>query len=244
MADGADQESGRDKRNQHVRDKDDRRRDRHRDHDRHSRDDAGHRKRSREDRDDDDGGKGGDKPQRLSGDKREKHSKRDRHDRHEEKRGDKHRDKKSDKKKASRGDKGRGSSKRDRALDESEDSSSEEIPVPTLPVPGGVALRAADYFERATELRVWLLEEKGIYSDELPSEKARALFKLFARAWNSGSLPPKYYQGLPETQIAAASRTRHKWAFAAKLTDDDRMRLESTKDNVDTNTHRDHARVT
>lgn len=126
-----------------------------------------------------------------------------------------------------------------------DDADADEWPAPAAPPPGGVVLRASDYFTRANEFRVWLLEEQRIYSDELPTEKARQLFRLFGALWNGGKLPAKYYQpgGLPETQMAAASRTRHKWAFAAKMSEADQLTLQSAKDHVDTLTHREHDQV-
>ena len=63
--------------------------------------------------------------------------------------------------------------------------------------------------------------------------------------WNSSKLPPKYYAkgGIPETQLSAEQRTRHRWAFAAKLSEADRLQLDSTKDHVDTLTRRSHGDV-
>jgi hypothetical protein len=140
-----------------------------------------------------------------------------------------------------------GDSKRHRRDDEQakDDADVDEWPTPAAPPPGGIVLRASDYYTRANEFRVWLLEEQRIYSDELPTEKARQLFRLFGTLWNGSKLPPKFYQpgGLPETQMAAASRTRHKWAFAAKMSEADQLTLQSAKDHVDTLTHRDHDQV-
>eukprot|EP00302_Diacronema_sp_CCMP2436_P010887 CAMPEP_0179896494 /NCGR_PEP_ID=MMETSP0982-20121206/36447_1 /TAXON_ID=483367 /ORGANISM="non described non described, Strain CCMP 2436" /LENGTH=408 /DNA_ID=CAMNT_0021793351 /DNA_START=262 /DNA_END=1489 /DNA_ORIENTATION=+ len=112
----------------------------------------------------------------------------------------------------------------------------EEWPVPAVSPPGGVVLRASDYFQRANEFRVWLLEEQSIYHCELPTEQGRKLFKLFGSQWNAGKLAGRYYApgGIPETQLAAAQRTRHKWAFADKLNDAEKLKLESMKDTVDT----------
>mmetsp|Transcript_2675 Transcript_2675/g.6821 ORF Transcript_2675/g.6821 Transcript_2675/m.6821 type:complete len:208 (-) Transcript_2675:231-854(-) len=121
----------------------------------------------------------------------------------------------------------------------------EEWPVPAVSPPGGVVLRASDYFQRANEFRVWLLEEQSIYHCELPTEQGRKLFKLFGSQWNAGKLAGRYYApgGIPETQLAAAQRTRHKWAFADKLNDAEKLKLESMKDTVDTQTRRNHSDV-
>lgn len=119
-------------------------------------------------------------------------------------------------------------------------------PVPAVPPPGDTVLSASDYFERSNEFRLWLLEEQRIYLDELPTEKARKLFRLFGTLWNSSKLPPVYYQkgGIPETSLSASQRTRHKWQFVDKLSDADRLQLDSAKDHVDTLTRRTHADVT
>ena len=69
---------------------------------------------------------------------------------------------------------------------------------------------------------------------ELPSEEARRLFKRFVAKWNSGSLAAKFYAGI--TAQPAASRTRHQWGFADKLSDTDMLTLDRTKDSVDKQT--------
>uniref|UniRef100_A0A7S4F674 Nucleolar protein 56 n=1 Tax=Chrysotila carterae TaxID=13221 RepID=A0A7S4F674_CHRCT len=103
---------------------------------------------------------------------------------------------------------------------------------------GAPLLSEDDYFQRATEFQLWLKEARNRFLDELGSEEARKEFKKFVSTWNSGELPQKYYKGLQETSIAAASRTRHKWAFASTLSQADQMQLESTKDSVDSQTSR------
>lgn len=45
-----------------------------------------------------------------------------------------------------------------------------------------------DYFLKATELKLWLYEEKGKKLDSLKTEDARRYFRRFVRAWNKGRL--------------------------------------------------------
>lgn len=52
--------------------------------------------------------------------------------------------------------------------------------------------------------------------------------------WNGGSLAAKYYTGAVSQD--AASRTRHQWGFAAKLSDKDMLQLDRAKSSVDKDT--------
>mmetsp|Transcript_25029 Transcript_25029/g.64621 ORF Transcript_25029/g.64621 Transcript_25029/m.64621 type:complete len:213 (+) Transcript_25029:20-658(+) len=174
--------------------------------------------------------------------RKEKHKRGDKRDKHEKSEGHDRRDKshrKKDKEHRDRSERGRHKrSKREPSESSGDDGHAAVWVMPTVPPPGGAVLTPESYFEFATEFRVWLLETKGIYLDELPSGKARALFALFGRAWNDGQLERKFYDRLPETQLAASVRTRHVWAFSTKMSDADRLALESTKDSVDTATNR------
>lgn len=125
------------------------------------------------------------------------------------------------------------------------DGEEADWPAPDAPPPGGVVLSASDYFARSHEFRAWLLKEQAIFLDELPTTQARKLFRLFGTLWNSGRLPPAYYEqgAAAEASLSAAQRTRHKWAFADKLSEAERLRLDSAKDHVDTLTRRKHADV-
>ena len=69
-----------------------------------------------------------------------------------------------------------------------------------------------DYFRRNAEFQHWLLEDKGIFFDSLPSEEARKRFRKFVAKWNDGELSSKYYSGLKNAPSASATRTAHKWA--------------------------------
>ncbi|KAI8974641.1 hypothetical protein BDB01DRAFT_805864 [Pilobolus umbonatus] len=90
-----------------------------------------------------------------------------------------------------------------------------------------------DYFEKATEFRLWLKEHKHKYFDELSSKENRRYFKKFVKKWNEHELEDKYYRGLSSTQLASSDSTRYKWSFAKKL---DKMELETVRDKVDSMT--------
>ncbi|KAF7726610.1 hypothetical protein EC973_008574 [Apophysomyces ossiformis] len=87
-----------------------------------------------------------------------------------------------------------------------------------------------DYFEKATEFRLWLRESKHKYFDDLDSHDSRRYFKKFVKAWNRFELEEKYYKGLNSAQLSSADTTRYKWAFAKKL---DQYELDTIRDSVD-----------
>ncbi|KAI8048931.1 uncharacterized protein B0P05DRAFT_582105 [Gilbertella persicaria] len=90
-----------------------------------------------------------------------------------------------------------------------------------------------DYFEKATEFRLWLKEHKHKYFDELSSKESRRYFKKFVRRWNDYELEEKYYKGLNSSQLDSSDTTRYKWSFAKNL---DKMEMDSIKDSVDSMT--------
>ncbi|KAL0084330.1 hypothetical protein J3Q64DRAFT_1129543 [Phycomyces blakesleeanus] len=92
-----------------------------------------------------------------------------------------------------------------------------------------------DYFEKATEFRLWLKEEKRKYFNELDSSDSRYYFKKFVKAWNRFELQEKYYKGLSSAQLASSDTTRYKWKFASKV---DQYELDTIRDSVDTMTSR------
>lgn len=63
-----------------------------------------------------------------------------------------------------------------------------------------------DYFSKNNEFATWLKEEKRTYFNDLTTESARKLFSRFVKAWNSGKLESRYYEG-----ISTAPRTAHNW---------------------------------
>lgn len=90
-----------------------------------------------------------------------------------------------------------------------------------------------DYFEKSTEFRLWLKENKRKYIDEMSSKDSRRYFKKFVTKWNDFELEPKFYKGLNSTQLSGSDTTRFKWSFAKKL---DQMEMDSVRDSVDSMT--------
>ncbi|XP_062510640.1 pre-mRNA-splicing factor CWC22 homolog [Corticium candelabrum] len=76
-----------------------------------------------------------------------------------------------------------------------------------------------DFFEKSSEFRLWLIEKRHRYFDELSNSDSRKLFKKFVVRWNSGKLNKKYYEGIPVSELQKTVRTRYKWKFASKLDD-------------------------
>lgn len=105
-------------------------------------------------------------------------------------------------------------------------SSKQEPPTTTVSNP----ISEADYFKRAPEFQLWLAEARRQYIDEISGEEARRLFGKFVVKWNGGELASKFYSGIQAD--AAASRTRHQWGFASKLSDADQLTLDRTKDAI------------
>ena len=117
----------------------------------------------------------------------------------------------------------------------------EKEPPPSAP--GVAAISEADYFEKAAEFRIWL-RARGAFLDEIDAAEARKLFvKKFVPRWNAGELDPTLYAGVNETAQSAATRTRHVWGFAAKMSERDRMHVDTTRDSVDTQTQRGAQKV-
>ncbi|KAG9094504.1 hypothetical protein FS749_012324 [Ceratobasidium sp. UAMH 11750] len=75
----------------------------------------------------------------------------------------------------------------------------------------------ASYFQKSSEFRIWLRDEKGKYFDELTGDRARHYFRKFVKAWNRGKLPKSLYTIEPNVDSAApaSSQTAYKWSFAS-----------------------------
>ncbi|KAG8689934.1 hypothetical protein FRC09_012194 [Ceratobasidium sp. 395] len=71
----------------------------------------------------------------------------------------------------------------------------------------------SDYFQKSSEFRAWLRDEKDKYFDELSGDRARHYFRKFVKAWNRGKLPKSLYNADESTQ-PASSQTAYKWSFA------------------------------
>ncbi|KAG2221024.1 hypothetical protein INT45_009273 [Circinella minor] len=91
-----------------------------------------------------------------------------------------------------------------------------------------------DYFEKATEFRLWLKEEKDRYFGDLDSNDARHYFKKFVKAWNRHDLEEKYYKGINSSQLQSSDSTGYRWSFAKKL---DLFEQDRIRDNVDSLTN-------
>ncbi|KAI5475612.1 hypothetical protein MNV49_001122 [Pseudohyphozyma bogoriensis] len=114
--------------------------------------------------------------------------------------------------------------RRDRSRSRSPKRPSKEYPG----LPRGVdEIEEADYFLKATELKVWLDEVKGKRLGELSGENARAYFKKFVKGWNRGLLDAKFYNGINSSTVSASTSSSHRWNFS-KATErelDDAARL-------------------
>ena len=51
-----------------------------------------------------------------------------------------------------------------------------------------MVLTEDDYFGRSSEFRLWLLEERQTYFDDLKGDESRRLFEKFVSRWNDGKL--------------------------------------------------------
>ncbi|CAE6457796.1 unnamed protein product [Rhizoctonia solani] len=74
----------------------------------------------------------------------------------------------------------------------------------------------SDYFQKNSEFRIWLREERGKYFDELSGERARHYFRKFVKAWNRGKLSKDLYNAdaAAESARPASSQTSYRWSFA------------------------------
>ncbi|KAI8081714.1 uncharacterized protein BX664DRAFT_341091 [Halteromyces radiatus] len=92
-----------------------------------------------------------------------------------------------------------------------------------------------DYFEKASEFRIWLKEKKHKYFNELDADDARYYFKKFVKAWNKYELDEKYYKGINSAHVSSSDTTSYKWSFAKNLNTEE---LDYIKDKVDSMTGR------
>ena len=111
-------------------------------------------------------------------------------------------------------------------------------PVPAAPSSSSApVLTADDYFHRSAEFRLWLHSTLDLHLDALPTSRSHDLFTRFVADWNAGRLPPHYYKGVDSSTLPPSTLTKHRWAFAEKMTDDERLAMASTRDSVDTSTY-------
>ena len=63
------------------------------------------------------------------------------------------------------------------------------------------------------------------------------MFKKFVGKWNDQKLKPMYYRGIPQHYIDSTKRTKHKWNFASRMTQAEKIKLASMKDSVEISTN-------
>ncbi|KAF9469511.1 hypothetical protein BDZ94DRAFT_1242569 [Collybia nuda] len=104
---------------------------------------------------------------------------------------------------------------------------------PERKLPNDVSpISESDYFQKSSEFRIWLKDEKGKYFDELSGDRARSYFRKFVKAWNRGKLPGSLYKGVDPTTIEATAQTKYKWSFASKATRADEEALRSARQQI------------
>ncbi|GJN93975.1 hypothetical protein Rhopal_007038-T1 [Rhodotorula paludigena] len=115
----------------------------------------------------------------------------------------------------------------DRRRDRADDSGDEGPPA------GVAELDDSDYFLKATELKLWLWEEKGKRLDSLRTEDARRYFKRFCKAWNRGRLDAKFYAGISPASLPSSISTSHSWSFS-KASQQELDTAASVRKSIDT----------
>ncbi|CAE6421657.1 unnamed protein product [Rhizoctonia solani] len=100
--------------------------------------------------------------------------------------------------------------------DRSRSRSRSPTPKLSLKSLGVSEISESDYFQKNSEFRTWLREERGKYFDELSGERARHYFRKFVKAWNRGKLSKELYtaDAAAESARPASSQTSYRWSFA------------------------------
>jgi hypothetical protein len=90
-----------------------------------------------------------------------------------------------------------------------------------------------DYYKKNSEFRVWLLQSKKKYFDELSTKRCKYYFSKFVKRWNAGKLPSEFYKtGIHSSSLTAQERTNYRWKFKQV----DSFELDMVRDAVDTDT--------
>ncbi|KAF8600620.1 hypothetical protein BDV93DRAFT_538677 [Ceratobasidium sp. AG-I] len=99
---------------------------------------------------------------------------------------------------------------------------------------GASKISDSDYFQKSTQFRIWLRNEKGKYFDELTGERARHYFRKFVKAWNRGQLPQELYGADAATESAqpASSQTAYKWSFVNNRSKVNKDELKAAREAV------------
>ncbi|KAF9950998.1 hypothetical protein BGZ72_007441 [Mortierella alpina] len=94
-----------------------------------------------------------------------------------------------------------------------------------------------DYFTKSAEFRLWLKQAKKKYFEDMSADDTRRYFRKFVRAWNSFDLDESYYKGIRSAQLSSKGTTKYQWGFAKKIAQEDKDRVESVRDSIDTMTN-------
>ncbi|KAJ3290861.1 hypothetical protein HK104_006488 [Borealophlyctis nickersoniae] len=172
------------------------------------------------------------KRSRHADDDDDHHSETERRASKDDRRGSGSRDDSKKKKKDKKEDKDRSHKRKKHKRDERSDDESEDEAVKQARalIP---TISEEDYYNKATQFQTWLREEKKLYFFDLSGKEAREYFAKFVKRWNKAKLDSKYYKGMISTEVAAASKSAHKWNFK-NLSE---AELEKARDSVDAATH-------
>lgn len=120
--------------------------------------------------------------------------------------------------------------KRSSSTEESTESQFKKLPQEQLTMD--------DYFRKNQEFKLWLLQhkKKRVEDDLQDTDEIQKYFKKFVKKWNRGELSSKYYSGIHSSELSHQQRTSYKWNFK-NVSNDEEMKLELTRDKVDTNTY-------
>ncbi|KAF9980547.1 hypothetical protein BGZ75_008318 [Mortierella antarctica] len=94
-----------------------------------------------------------------------------------------------------------------------------------------------DYFTKSAEFRLWLKQAKKKYFEDMSADDTRRYFRKFVRAWNNFELDESYYKGIRSAQLSGKGTTKYQWGFAKKIAQEDKDRVESVRDSIDTMTN-------
>ncbi|KAF9962046.1 hypothetical protein BGZ70_008143 [Mortierella alpina] len=94
-----------------------------------------------------------------------------------------------------------------------------------------------DYFTKSAEFRLWLKQAKKKYFEDMSADDTRRYFRKFVRAWNNFALDESYYKGIRSAQLSSKGTTKYQWGFAKKIAQEDKDRVESVRDSIDTMTN-------
>eukprot|EP00904_Undaria_pinnatifida_P004485 jgi/Undpi1/14037/HiC_scaffold_9.g03688.m1 len=144
-----------------------------------------------------------------------------------------------DKKKKNKKEKEKESGSRSRSSDKRKERKEDGKQGDAAKIQAEIEISEKDYFARATEFKVWLLQKKKKFFEDLTSTESHELFEKFVKDWNRGKLDPMFYEGrLPEELVARTRKTQHKWGFVNKLSGRDQLQLELANDSVHSSTEK------